>query len=104
MNAPEIRPSVAGVLTRLRASSWDEHNFEAVFQVPPKHRLVVVRSRSRGGRVSAVTWEHEEYDGNGQLVARYVSFAERDAAGLRRGGWRKYGSGGQLLAEGGIFL
>ena len=44
---------------------------EAFFRIPPTHRLLVVRSRSRGGLVSAVYWEYEEYDTTGRLIARY---------------------------------
>ncbi len=56
-------------------------NFEAVFRIPAMHRLLAVRSRSRGGAVQGIYWEHEEYDPAGTLVARYQSFDETNAAG-----------------------
>ena len=78
-----------------------EINFEAVFQVPPTHRLIQVRSRSRAGIVAGTFWDHEEYDARGLLVARYESFEERSPRlGARRAGWRKYDILGRLVAEG----
>ena len=78
-----------------------ELNFETVFHIPPTHRLVAVRSRSRAGALAGNFWDHEEYDAVGRLVARYQSFDERDAHGnQRRSGWRKYDLVGRLIAEG----
>ena len=78
-----------------------ELNFEAVFSVPAMHRLVAVRSRSRAGVVAGTFWDHEEYDADGRLVARYESFEESDAQGrVRRSGWRKYDLDRGLIAEG----
>jgi hypothetical protein len=74
-------------------------NFEAIFRIPPTHRLLVVRSRSRGGLVSAVYWEHEEYDTTGRLIARYKSFEEVSPAGTQQRGWCKYDGNGRLLSE-----
>jgi hypothetical protein len=74
-------------------------NFEAFFRIPPTHRLLVVRSRSRGGLVSAVHWEHEEYDTTGRLIARYKSFEEISPAGVQQCGWYKYDGNGRLPAE-----
>ena len=78
----------------------DNQNFEALFRVPVIHRLLVVRSRSRGGLWSGVYWEHAEYDPHGLNVARYESFAESNQAGVRRSGWRKYDPAGRLVEEG----
>ncbi len=78
----------------------DEPNFEAVFTVPSTHRLVAVRSRSRGGLVCGIYWEHEEYDEAGRLAARYESCDEMTAAGERRSGWRKHDPAGRLVASG----
>jgi hypothetical protein len=64
-------------------------NFEALYEVPATHRLVPVRSRSRGGLNRAEYWTHEEYDPLGRLVACYDNFEEVDAAGRTRSGWRK---------------
>ena len=78
-----------------------ELHFEAIFQVPPTHRLVAVRSRSRAGIVAGTFWDHEEYDAGGRLVARYESFEEHDPrGGAQRSGWRKYDIVGRLVAEG----
>lgn len=80
-----------------------ELTFEAVFGVPPTHRLLAVRSRSRAGIVAGTFWDHEEYDGLGRLVARYQSFDERDPqSGMRRSGWRKYDLLGRLVTEGNL--
>ena len=83
----------------LQASLWEMGNFEAFFRIPPTHRLLVVRSRSRGGLVSAVHWEHEEYDTTGRLIARYKSFEEVSPAGTQQRGWCKYDGNGHLVAE-----
>ena len=78
-----------------------ELNFEAIFRIPPTHRLIAVRSRSRAGIVGGTFWDHEEYDALGRLVARYESFEEQDPRGVhRRSGWRKYDILGRLAAEG----
>jgi hypothetical protein len=76
-----------------------EQNFEALFRVPPTHRLLTVRSRSRGGLLRAVYWEHEEYDTTGRQIARYKCFDERDQTGVRASGWRKYDLEGRLVQE-----
>jgi hypothetical protein len=51
-------------------------SFETLFKVPPQHRLVQVLSRSRGGLISGTFCEHEEYDTNGRLIARFDTFNE----------------------------
>ncbi|HEX2552915.1 MAG TPA: hypothetical protein VHL98_04385 [Microvirga sp.] len=79
----------------------DVPNFEAVFGIPATHRLLAVRSRSRGGPVSGQYWEHEEYDASGARVGRYESFEEVTASGARRSGWRKFDPAGSLVATGG---
>jgi hypothetical protein len=82
------------------SSVRDDSNFEAVFHIPSTHYLLVVRSRSRGGLLSGVYWEHEEYDTSGALIARYKSFSESDASRVCRSGWRKYDLAGRLIREG----
>src|SRR5215211_5302104 len=78
-------------------------NFEAIFGVAADHRLDQVRSRSRGGAVHGTFWNHEEYDADGRLVARYESFQEVDsAAGTSRSGWVKYDADGWVVDEGRI--
>jgi hypothetical protein len=81
------------------ASLRETLNFESIFQIPASHRLLVVRSRSRGGLFNAVFWEHEEYDATGRLICRYKSFDEVNPAGLRRSGWYKYDGAGCILDE-----
>jgi hypothetical protein len=75
-------------------------SFEAFYRVPAAHRLVPVRSRGRGGRFATTDWEHEEYDFEGLLIARYVSHARRLEDGVTQGGWRKYDPSGRLIAQG----
>jgi hypothetical protein len=82
------------------ASLRDASNFEAVFHIPANHYLRVVRSRSRGGLLSGVYWEHEEYDPNGALIARYQSFSESRDGKVCQSGWRKYDLVGRLIEEG----
>jgi hypothetical protein len=73
-------------------------SFESLYRVPATHRLVPVRSRSRGGNVPATYWEHEEYDASGRLIARYESYVE-SASGVDggRSGWCKYNARGVLV-------
>jgi hypothetical protein len=78
-------------------SQPDERNFEAIFEIPDSHRLVQVRSKTRGGIMSANYWRHDEYGSGGKLVARYESFEERSESGATRSGWHKYDQSGQLL-------
>src|SRR5829696_7986467 len=37
-------------------------NFETLFGIPHHYRLVLIRSRSRGGRVRGDYWSHHEVD------------------------------------------
>ena len=74
-------------------------NFEAIFQIPATHQLVLVRSRSQGCPISAVFWEHDEYDAQGCLVAHYRSFEQVNASGERQRGWRRFDSHGHLVNE-----
>ena len=76
----------------------DDRSFEAIFEIPDSHRLVQVRSKTRGGIMSANYWRHDEYDSDGKLAARYESFEERSAeSGATTSGWHKYDQSGQLL-------
>ncbi len=74
-------------------------NFEAIFQIPATHQLVLVRSRSQGCPISAVFWEHCEYDSQGYLVASYRSYEQVNASGERQRGWRRFDSHGHLVSE-----
>lgn len=75
-------------------------SFEALFEVPPEHRLVQVRSRSRGGTISGTFLEHEEYDPGGQLIARFETFEETGPTGRTTSGWRRYDQAGRLVNAG----
>jgi hypothetical protein len=88
-NAPQAAPLGPSNL------SSKEHNFEAVFQIPSSHDLVVIRSRTQGGETTTVVWEHDEYDASGQLIARYKSYEHVNAAGERRCGWEKLDARGK---------
>jgi len=48
----------------------DDRNFEAIFEIADSHRLVQVRSKTRGGIMSANYWRHDEYGSDGKLAAR----------------------------------
>lgn len=77
-----------------------EYGFERLFQIPPSHRLELIRSRGLGGRVQATYWDHEEYNPGGNLVARYRTFEEFDEQrGASSRGWSKYDTCGQLVGE-----
>jgi hypothetical protein len=78
----------------------DEHNFEAVFHIPATHRLVLVRSRSQGCPLSAIFWEHDEFDMQGRLVARYRSFEHvMNPEGETQRGWRRFDCHGHMMSE-----
>ena len=74
-------------------------NFESLFGVPSDHRLVLLRSRERGGVLWSLSWTHEEADQSGAVTARYESYCEIDRAGRRCSGWRKYDHAGRLEDE-----
>ena len=97
MKAQADREELRGYEARI--APHENYNFEAIFQIPATHYLHLVMSRSRGGTAGAVLWDHEEYDANGLLAARYESFAELDRAGIRRSGWRKIDSAGRIVEE-----
>jgi hypothetical protein len=84
---------------RSRTSVRDEYNFEGIFQIPDTHRLELVRSRSRGSPISAIFWEHDEYDALGRLAARYRSFEEVNALGEIQRGWRRFDCYGHTVSE-----
>src|SRR3954447_2744982 len=81
--------------TTVIRSQPDDRNFEAIFEIPDSHRLVQVRSKTRGGIMSANYWRHDEYGWDAKLAARYESFEERNAeSGATRSGWHKYDQSG----------
>ena len=75
--------------------------FERTFQIPPHHFLEQVRTRSRGGVVMEVQWEHREYAADGHFVARYESYQALDSENrIQRNGWSKYDHDGHLIDRG----
>jgi hypothetical protein len=72
-------------------------SFEAILRVPPDHRLEQVKTSACDGEVQQIHWEHQEYDVNGRMVARYHSFVELHENGRQCCGWRKYNSSGHLI-------
>ena len=72
--------------------------FEAIFQIPATHRLVLVRSRSQGCPLTAICWEHDEYDTLGRLVARYRSFEKGSPVGGIQRGWRRFDCHGHIMS------
>jgi hypothetical protein len=78
----------------------DALSFEALFHVPLQHRLVRVRSRSRGRQISGVFCAHEEYDTSGRLSARFEALGEAGFGERRRSGWRRTDGIGRLVDAG----
>ena len=74
-------------------------NFEALFGIQHHHRLILLRSRGRGGLIQGVYWTHEEVDPSGSVIARYESYDEVNSNGETQCGWRKYDSLGNLVDE-----
>ena len=74
-------------------------NFEYLFGVPSSHRLLLLRSRERGGVLWSLSWTHEQVDQSGAMTARYESYYEIDRVGCPHAGWRKYDHAGQLEDE-----
>lgn len=74
--------------------------FAEIFEVPAGHVLKQIRFRStRGDQHNG--WEHEEYDGTGNLIARYESWADTDFSGATVSeGWKKFDPTGVLLGSG----
>ncbi len=73
--------------------------FEVLFGIPYHHRLVFIRSRSRGGPMRGIYWTHEEVDQSGTVIARYESYEQVDRSGRVRRGWRKYDASGCLIGQ-----
>jgi hypothetical protein len=75
-------------------------SFEAMFRIPPTH-VLKLRFHSRGD-MRPERWVHVRHDDRGQVVARYVSEAvATSAAGSTcRVDWKKFDTGGVLIASG----
>jgi YD repeat-containing protein len=78
--------------------------FEHAFHVPSDHSLEQVKTRSRGGVMMEVHWEHREYSADGHFVARYESYQVLDSADrVQRNSWYKYDQEGHLINQGHFF-
>jgi hypothetical protein len=76
----------------------DDHN---LFGLQPGHTLSEPEFRSqRGGQYES--WKYDEFDAQGQLVARYRKWMESTFFGkVEREGWVKYNLAGTAIASGG---
>ncbi len=74
-------------------------NFECLFGIPSSHRLLLLRTRERGGVLWSLSWTHEAVDPSGVVTARYESYHEIDRVGCTRAGWCKYDHAGRLEDE-----
>ena len=72
------------------------------FHVPPRHRLVPVRPRSRWGLIRATFGEHEAYDTSDRLIARLETFDETGRTGSTKSGGRRYDGVGRLVDTGNL--
>jgi hypothetical protein len=74
-------------------------SFETIFRIPSSH-ILKTKFHSYGGGVPE-TWNHVEYDDQGQFVARYEGRARTNDDGIRTSdGWKKFDIDGVLVASG----
>lgn len=72
--------------------------FEEIFKIPDDHVLKQTDFKSKGTLGQNDKWEHEEYDTNGKLVARYSSFHNTNLRSLTStSGYEKHSPEGKLL-------
>ena len=72
--------------------------FEEIFKVPATHVLKQTKFRSKGTLGQNDKWEHEEYDADGGLVARYSSWHNTNLRTLNStSGYEKHSPEGKLL-------
>jgi hypothetical protein len=73
--------------------------FEAIFSIPPEHRLETQFHSHGGGQYES--WTHQEYDQKGMLIAQYKSWAHTTYAGVPTDeGWEKFDLDGHIIASG----
>jgi hypothetical protein len=72
--------------------------FEAMFRLPPTH-VLKLRFHSRGD-MPRERWVHVQHDDRGLVVARYVSEAVTAVDSTCRVDWKKFDTGGVLIASG----
>ena len=64
-------------------------SFETIFRIPSSH-VLKAKFHSYGAGVPE-SWSHEEYDGEGEFVARYESCVHTNDDGVRTSdGWKKF--------------
>ena len=68
--------------------------FEDVFMIPKNHTLKLVKQKLG---YSDEDWTHEEYNAQGQLVARYESWDYLAVGRSHKMGWRKLSPDGTVL-------
>jgi|KBSSwiStaDraftv2_1062776.scaffolds.fasta_scaffold2338277_1 hypothetical protein len=72
--------------------------FEHVFKIAPGHVLKEVRGHHN---TLDDDWRHEEYNADGELIARYESwhYLRPNKSPANFSGWLKYSSDGTLLEK-----
>ena len=70
--------------------------FEEIFKIPLDHTLKKTRERLK---TLDDNWKHEEFDAQGQLVARYESWDYLTPGVSHNSGWRKVSPDGAVLEE-----
>lgn len=75
--------------------------FEEIFKIPEDHTLKQMSFRQKGSLAQDEFWEHEQFDSNGMVVAKYSSWHCTDAygGGKTRAGYKKYSPDGVLIEE-----
>ena len=73
--------------------------FKAAYNIPKGNELTEIKGKSKGPMGGFDSWEHEEKDPEGNLIARYESWHNITPALKRETGFRKYSPMGDLLEE-----
>ena len=71
------------------------------FNIPEGHVLKQTDYKAEGPVMNDEDWKHEEFDAEGQLVARYTSWHHTDVRhkGGTTSGWQKFDTSGKLVSE-----
>jgi hypothetical protein len=72
-------------------------SFETIYRIPSSH-VLKTKFHSYGGGVPD-SWSHEEYDDEGQFVARYESRAHMNDGRRTSDGWKKFDLDDVLVAS-----
>jgi len=73
--------------------------FRQIFGIPEENQLIEIKSKSRGPMGAMESWEHEEKDAEGNLIASYNSWHNVTPNLKSDSGFRKYSPDGALLYE-----